>query len=351
MPSVPDRSMHSSSDPMPHIPSDSLLATAIAAVVPALPAARLLGETLSSVPPIEKGDGSPVTAADYVLQALVVAGLRARSADGRVPLFGEEHADVLASSGRPDVERLVVDAIRSMLGWRDRAAALRMIDGDAPRAGEPSWTIDPIDGTKGFLLGMQCSVCLARIEGSRTTVGVLGCPRMGPRGDMAVHTGGPGVIYAAARGMGAFECDASGAAQSRLALHAWNGSAPRWARSLNRSKSAVPSRLEPCIAALGPFTNQEMDSQCKYALLARGDADLVIRMPRAPGHSECIWDHASGTLIAEVAGACITDAHGRELDFSHGETLSANVGIVCTTRGLEARVLPALAALAGAVPA
>jgi 3'(2'), 5'-bisphosphate nucleotidase len=94
-----------------------------------------------------------------------------------------------------------------------------------------------------------------------------------------------------------------------------------------------------------------MDSQCKYALLARGDADLVIRMPRAPGHSECIWDHASGTLIAEVAGACITDAHGRELDFSHGETLAANVGIVCTARGLEARVLPALAALAGAVPA
>ena len=155
--------MHSSSDPMPHIASDSLLATAIAAVVPALPAARLLGETLASVPPIAKGDGSPVTAADYVLQALVVAGLRARSADGRVPLFGEEHADVLASSGRPDVERLVVDAIRSMLGWRDRAAALRMIDGDEPRAGEPYWTIDPIDGTKGFLLGMQCSVCLARI--------------------------------------------------------------------------------------------------------------------------------------------------------------------------------------------
>jgi len=342
---------NSASNASAQIPTGSSLADAIAAVVPALPAARLLGATLASVPPIEKGDGSPVTAADYVLQALVVAGLRARSVDGRVPLLGEEHADVLATSGRPDVERIVVDAIRSMLGWRDRAAALRAIDGDEPRAGEPYWTIDPIDGTKGFLLGMQCSVCLARIEGSRATIGVLGCPRMGPRGDMSVHTGGPGVIYAAAHGVGAFECDASGAAQSRLTVDAWSGSSVRWARSLNRSKNAFPSRLEPCIATIGSFTNQEMDSQCKYALLARGDCDLVIRMPRAPGHSECIWDHASGTLIAEVAGACITDAHGRPLDFSHGETLAANVGIVCTARGLEARVLPAIAALAGAVPA
>ena len=45
-------------------PGPDHLATAIAAVVPALPMVRLLGETLAAVPPIEKGDGSPVTAAD-----------------------------------------------------------------------------------------------------------------------------------------------------------------------------------------------------------------------------------------------------------------------------------------------
>ena len=155
------------------------------------------------MPAIEKDDGSPVTAADYVLQALVVAGLRARSPDGRVPLVGEEHSEKLVASGRPDVERLVVDAVRSMLGWRSHADALRAIDGDEPRAGEPCWTIDPIDGTKGFLAGMQCSVCLAMIAGRDVVTAVLGCPRMGPRGDLGLHLGGPGVIYAAARGGGA----------------------------------------------------------------------------------------------------------------------------------------------------
>jgi 3'(2'), 5'-bisphosphate nucleotidase len=198
---------------------------------------------------------------------------------------------------------------------------------------------------------MQCSVCLARIEGPETTVGVLGCPRMGPRGDLGLHLGGPGVIYAAARGAGAYECDADGAPRQRLSLVPWQGGGLRWARSLNRSRSAQPSRLEPRLAALGPYTSERMDSQCKYALVARGDADLVVRLPRGAGHSESIWDHASGTLIAEEAGARVTDALGRPLDFSHGDALAANVGILCVARGADVRVGPIVADLAGGVPA
>ena len=200
---------------------------AVDAVVPAMPVARLLGDTLAAVPAIEKRDGSPVTAADYVLQAIVVAGLRASSPDGRVPLIGEEHADALVAARRPDAERLVVDAIRSVLGWRSHADALRAIDGDEPRAGEAHWTIDPIDGTRGFLLGAQCSICLALIDGHRVAVGVLGCPRMGPAGDLAVHPEGPGVLYASARGEGAFELDATGGAVRRLELAPWSGGSVR----------------------------------------------------------------------------------------------------------------------------
>lgn len=322
------------------------LQRAIGAVLPAMPVARLLGDTLSSVPAIEKGDGSPVTAADYALQAIVVAGLRATSPDGRCPLIGEEHADALVAARRPDAERLVVDAIRSVLGWRSHADALRSIDGDDPRPGEARWTIDPIDGTKGFLLGAQCSICLALIDGSRVAVGVLGCPRMGPTGDAAVHRDGPGVVYAAARGEGAFELDAAGAVLRRLSLPPWRGGAVRWARSMNRSASPMPSRLEPRLAAIASLDECRMDSQCKYALVARGDADLVVRLPRSRGHLESVWDHASGVLIASEAGATVRDALGAELDFSHGAALASNAGIACAAPGLDPRVADAVAELA-----
>jgi 3'(2'), 5'-bisphosphate nucleotidase len=311
-----------------------------------MPVVRVLGETLRAVPPIEKGDGSPVTAADYAVQAIVVAGLRARLG-GRVPLVGEEHADALVAARRPDAERLVVDTVRSVLGWMPHADALRAIDGDEPRPGEPAWTIDPIDGTKGFLLGAQCSICLARIEGRVVTHGVLGCPRMGSGGDFGIHLSGPGLVYGASLGGGAFEWRA-GCAPAPL-RRGPGDAVLRWARSLNRSGNAVPSRLEPLIGAGGPYTTVSMDSQCKYALVARGDSDLVVRLPRGSGHRESVWDHASGTLIAAEAGALVSDALGQELDFSHGSELAANLGVLCVAPLHAGRVAPAIRSLAAAV--
>ena len=108
----------------------------------------------------------------------------------------------------------------------------------------------------------------------------------------------------------------------------------------------MPSRLEPLLGAISALEESRMDSQCKYALVARGDADLVVRLPRSRGHRESVWDHASGVLIASEAGATVRDALGAELDFSHGAALSANAGIACMAPGLDLRVADALAELA-----
>jgi 3'(2'), 5'-bisphosphate nucleotidase len=324
-------------------PMPGHLRDALRAVAPSLAVVRALGATLDAVPPIQKKDGSPVTAADYAVQAVVVAGLRAAAGDRRVPLLGEESADGLASSGRPDAVRAVVDAVRAALGWMDEAAILALIDGDEPRSGDPHWTIDPIDGTRGFVLGAQCSVCLARIEGRDVTLAVMGCPRMGPTGDLGVHAQGPGVLYAAVRGGGAFECDATGRVLRSMRVEPWRGPGIRWARSLNRGGSLAVGRTEPLVRAIGPIDETRMDSQCKYALVARGDADLVVRTPRAPGALEQVWDHATGALLAAEAGAETSDACGQPLDFGHGALLAANVGVLVAARGLHERAVRALA--------
>lgn len=326
--------------------------SALQAVARAMPLARVLGATLAAVPPIVKADGSPVTAADYVLQAVVVAALRECAADQRVPLLGEEHAEALVETGRHDVERLVIDAVRAVLGWRDRAAAIRAIDGDEPRPGEPAWTIDPIDGTKGFIADSQFSICLALICAGAPVAAALGCPRMGASSDLGLHLDGPGVIYGAAAGEGGFECRADGSLLRRLHVPAWNGGPLRWARSMNRGGSSAPGRVEPRLAALGaPLESVRIDSQCKYALVARGDADAVVRMPRAVGDHECIWDHASGALLVQEAGAVATDVHGAGLDFSHGALLAHNAGVLCAAAGLHGKIVQALAPLVAGRPA
>ena len=63
------------------------------------------------------------------------------------------------------------------------------------------WTIDPIDGTKGFLRGEQYAVCLSLIVDSKVQVGVIGCPNLPI--DPAHPEKGTGCIFTAVRGQGA----------------------------------------------------------------------------------------------------------------------------------------------------
>jgi 3'(2'), 5'-bisphosphate nucleotidase len=63
------------------------------------------------------------------------------------------------------------------------------------------WTIDPIDGTKGFLRGEQYAVCLSLIVDSIVQVGVIGCPNLPV--NFRSSEQGTGCIFVAVRGQGA----------------------------------------------------------------------------------------------------------------------------------------------------
>jgi 3'(2'), 5'-bisphosphate nucleotidase len=115
---------------------------------------RLLGgDTLT------KGDDSPVTVADFAAQAVVCATLSERL--GTLTLVGEEDATDLEASDTADLLRGVVDlvnterpaAVGEVLDW------IRLGTGDA--SASRFWTLDPIDGTKGFLRGDQYAIALA----------------------------------------------------------------------------------------------------------------------------------------------------------------------------------------------
>ena len=64
-----------------------------------------------------------------------------------------------------------------------------------------------------------------------------------------------------------------------------------------------------------------IDSQCKYAAVARGDASIYLRLPTRADYVEKIWDHAAGKFVVEQAGGVVTDVTGAPLDFSHGARL------------------------------
>ncbi len=80
----------------------------------------------------------------------------------------------------------------------------------------------------------------------------------------------------------------------------------------------------------------------KYAAVACGDASIYLRLPRSSSYREKIWDHAAGAFIVEQAGGRVTDFSGNPLDFTCGELLEKNTGIVATNGIIHEQVLDAI---------
>jgi 3'(2'), 5'-bisphosphate nucleotidase len=90
-----------------------------------------------------------------------------------------------------------------------------------------------------------------------------------------------------------------------------------------------------------------IDSQCKYAILARGDVSVYLRLPTQADYEEKNWDHAAGWIIVKEAGGEVSDIHGQPLDFSRGRTLGRNRGVVATNGRLHRRVIDAVGRVLG----
>ena len=90
-----------------------------------------------------------------------------------------------------------------------------------------------------------------------------------------------------------------------------------------------------------------MDSQAKYAVLAAGGGEALLRLlsPKRLDYREKIWDQAAGSIIVEEAGGRVSDLDGKPLDFSLGRTLASNRGVLATNGALHDAFLAGLKAI------
>ena len=126
-----------------------------------------------------------------------------------------------------------------------------------------------------------------------------------------------GVIFAAVKGEGAIALPAElpngiEPLGPRLEVSALTSPAGlRFCESVESGHSAHGDAAEVA-ARLGiTATPVRMDSQAKYAVVARGEAEIYLRLPTRADYREKIWDHAAGALIVAEAGGVVTDIHGR----------------------------------------
>lgn len=84
-----------------------------------------------------------------------------------------------------------------------------------------------------------------------------------------------------------------------------------------------------------------MDSQVKYALLAAGEFDLILRLSRR-AEPQKVWDFAAGVIIVEEAEGQVTDPEGDPLRFDAGVDLPNPAGVIASNRRLHAAALAAV---------
>jgi 3'(2'), 5'-bisphosphate nucleotidase len=316
------------------------LATALAAVRRAMILCRAVQSTITP-DVLEKEDRSPVTMADFASQAIICRALEAALPDD--PVIGEEDATALRTGENVEFLKRVVDELQVVGIEATNNAVCSWIDrGNANEYSDRFWTLDPIDGTKGFLRGGQYAISLALIVEGRIDVAILGCPNLPTQAGRETT----GSLFHAVRGEGSFvrgEGNNVDVVPVRVS-GTTDSMAARLCESVESGHS-VHGRSAEVAEKLGIVESPvRLDSQTKYATVARGEADIYLRLPTRADYVERIWDHAGGVLLVEEAGGQVSDVTGKPLEWTHGAGLDSNSGVVVTNGQLHSAVLDALAA-------
>ena len=228
------------------------------------------------------------------------AGLIATAKSGGSPVTnGDLAVDALLKT--------LLTGLRPDYGWLSEETA-----DDGSRLGKRRlFVVDPIDGTTAYMKGAPWfSISLAVVEDGRPVAGVVCAPALdqvyaGEEGGEALLNGRPIAIS----GRSALEGCAMLTDSRALA-------AADWPPMEVARRNSIALRL--CLVAEGAF-------------------DAMVSVSHL--HE---WDMAAGHLIARLAGATVSDAHGQTIAYNRASPRSR--GLICANQPLHSLIHDRLAA-------
>lgn len=299
----------------------------------------LVQSEMVSTDAIKKQDRSPVTVADFGSQALICKAINDSFPDDII--VAEENSQSLKQN--PEVLERVTDYVNRFVSddsqIEDTISSniiCDWIDIGVGEIGESFWTLDPIDGTKGFLRQDQYAIALAWIVEGEVQLGILGCPNLPHR--MDDPDSDKGCLFVAVKGEGTsiYTSDGKYVGNAKVSENS-----ARLAESFESTHGDSNTHIK--IANQLGLNNPplQIDSQAKYGVVARGEASVYLRLPNPsfPDYRECIWDHAAGQIVVEEAGGKVTDSVGKPLNYLDGRRMINNRGVVATNGNLHTEVL------------
>lgn len=315
-----------------------------------------------------KNDKSPVTVGDYASQALINKAIKLNFPSDNI--VGEEDSLSLkdGSEEANALSKRILDllyetqqktnASSGELGeLKDLSEVYESIDFGNYEGGSKGrfWALDPIDGTKGFLRGDQFAVCLALVEDGKVVLGVIGCPNLPEHISLNENQSGTkGGLFSAVRGVGAFytplfTTDDFVPLKDQEQIHMTSETSPTTLKVVEgvekgHSSHSTQSQIKEKLGLSEDTVSKQtinLDSQVKYCVLAKGQADIYLRLPVSDTYREKIWDHAAGNVLIYESGGQVGDITGEALDFGRGRHLSSK-GVIAANKAVYPKVIEAV---------
>ncbi|KAG8099682.1 hypothetical protein GUJ93_ZPchr0013g35594 [Zizania palustris] len=310
---------------------------------------------------LEKKDQTPVTVADFGVQALI--SLELQRSFPSIPLVAEEDSASVRSNNVlvESISSAVADKVSSVDSPLTHDDVLRAID----RGGKDGvsfdsspatyWVLDPIDGTKGFLGGDDALyvVGLALVVNGKVVIGVMGCPNwandttmVSGKDDMGDAHPDRGILMVAHVGCGTWSrCLSVEIGRFTTAQDTWNRCLVDSCSIVHKARFCISDSQSWDMIPLSALFNSTIDesnrkdeneilllyvycgrlvccsslpgrdrSLCKYLTIASGKASVFVLR----AHTKTIksWDHAVGVICVQEAGGQISDWSGKPLDLA-----------------------------------
>ncbi|KAM0952405.1 putative phosphoric monoester hydrolase [Dioscorea sansibarensis] len=334
----------------------------------------------------EKNDQTPVTIADFGVQALISLGKLGRLFPS-IPLVAEEDAAFLRSStadsekdGGISLADLVLNAVVEKASNGNKSLTLDNVLKAIDRGGKDAfsfdsnpatyWVLDPIDGTRGFLKGSEALyvVGLALVVEGKIALGVMGCPNwkedsLSPiSSDNETGISGSGVIMVAHVGCGTWARRLFQDVMSNLMVSqdGWKRCFVDRCKLVHEARFCIPESQTWDSLPFSVLFSSTTDAQsvtdegkvlllktccgslCKYLMVATGRASVFIVRAKVKTAIK-VWDHAVGVICVQEAGGQVTDWSGSPLNLAGDEaerrTLYPSSGVLVSNGRLNEQLL------------
>jgi 3'-phosphoadenosine 5'-phosphosulfate (PAPS) 3'-phosphatase len=263
-----------------------------------------------------KLDQTPVTLADFASQIYIISRLKEYFPDDEI-IAEEENIDLIDLKSENLINQCFTELgleqlkdVKENIGFRGVSS-------------EREWTVDPIDGTMGYLKNLTYAVGVGFMLKSIPKICAIAVPNYKEHSSAifsAEFTQGAQVSY-----------DNEDFTHIKVSQ---NEDIPkiRLSHSLHYDKPWVLKFARK----IGIQNFIQIDSMAKFCMVADGSADLYIK-PLDRLHS-FTWDFMPGDLIVREAGGEVTDLKGERLRFKKEKCLWTAPGIIASNSILQKKI-------------